>query len=144
MHLQDAQNQLNSSIRSWDTAGFGVPWTKRTSSFLTKPTQIIFEVNFNFPKIVSWYKKSAQSPIHSWDTAEFRVQWTWHILETYDLWDCTQFWPSSSNNSPLEFLQYLENIYINWQYTFSSRETYGLFDCEPCQSVFIVQKLRAK
>ena len=100
--------------------------------------------NFNFPKIVSWYKKSAQSPIHSWDTAEFRVQWPWQILETYDLWDRTQFWPSSSNNSPLEFLQYLENIYINWQYTFSSRETYGLFDCEPCQSVFTVQKLRAK
>ena len=37
--------------------------------------------------------------------------------------------------SPVEFLQYLEKIYVNWQYTFSCKEFYGLFDGEPCQLI---------
>ena len=54
------------------------------------------------------------------------------------LMDLNETWHQSA--TPVEFLQYLEKIQINWQYTFSCIEIYGLCDGEPCQLISAGQK----
>ena len=71
--LSACKNQLNSSIHSWDTADFRVPWPK-------SPTHIWpCSSNNYYSKVqllwvcISMRKNQFISLIPSWDTANFRV-----------------------------------------------------------------------
>ena len=68
---QHAKDQLNSSIHSWVTANFKVPWPK-TRPLLTMTTQELLKQVLNFLNLYQ-YAKNQLFHYHSWCTATLSV-----------------------------------------------------------------------